>query len=904
MTDRRMNTLRGEAGAPSATETAGRGKLKIYFGYAPGVGKTYAMLEDARELALSGEDVLVGYVEPYATRETEIMLLGLDLLSTRRVEVAGIESREFDLEAALERHPRLILIDELSHNNAEGTRHVKRWQDVRELLEAGIDVSTTLDLGELESMSGPVAQITGIAARAIVPDEIFDTAADVQIIDIPAEQLLERFRLAKVSIPRRSAEDVQRFFVHDRLTALRELMFRRVADRVSQQRQVAGGRTVVHTRDRLLVCIGPSPTSARVIRAARRMANALNAEWIAACVETPRTENLRRADRERLAQHMQLAERLGAEVATLHGDNVAREVVAYARSRGVTQIIAGKTEYTRGPRWIRRSLVDDLMRRSGDVDVFVIRGKGEPLRPSAPPSRPWWRWLDMIQIAAILGLCTLIGLLFDRLGLALADIVMVYLLGVVVSAARLGILAGVASSIGAVLLFNFFFTAPYHTFHVDNPQYVFTFVVMGLTALATSLAMGRVRRQAEESRRRERRTEALYRLNQQFAATTGLHQLAAAAERYLGEVFGGPVAVLAPNADGQVAPVVSTTMVDWAQSDELAAAQWAHDHRIPAGQGTDTHAGLRCLFVPLARPQGSLGVLGLRLDADEYFSPAQRHLLETFGAQLALAIERDELAARAQRAFLQAEHERLRSALLSSVSHDLRTPLTIITLASSNVLRRPGLDEPARRELQTVVTESQRLTRLVENLLNMTRLEAGDLRVNRQWQPVEETIGSALARVESVLGTRPVKVHQPDELVLAAYDGVLIEQVLVNLLENAAKYAPPTESIEICVRTATRAVDIDVADRGPGIPSGDEERIFEKFYRGEAAADRARGTGLGLAICRAIMIGHGGRISAANRDGGGAVFTLTLPLDEPAPTLKPGAFDEELSRLERDGDEH
>lgn len=904
MTKRQVNTVRGAAEAPSANEATERGRLKIFFGYAPGVGKTYAMLEDARELALSGSDVLVGYVEPHMARDTELMLLGLDLLSTRRVEDAGVEAREFDLDAALDRRPRLILIDTLTHNNTAGSRHAKRWQDVYELLEAGIDVSTTLDLGEIESMTGAVAQITGVAAQATVPDEIFDAAADVHIIDIPADQLLERFRLGEVVLPRASRSDLRRYFVHDTLTALRELMFRRVADRVSRQRDATDGRTTVQTRDRLLVCIGPSPTSARVIRAARRMAAALNAEWIAACVETPRTENLRPADRERLARHIQLAERLGAEVATLHGEDVAHEILAYARSRGVTQIIAGKTEYARGPRWIRRSLVDDLMRQSGDVDVFVIRGKGEPLRPAVQPRRRWWRSLDMAVAGAILVVCTAVGLLFDQLGLAQADIVMVYLLGVVAGAASLGTFSAVATSFGAVLLFNFFFTEPHHTLHVDNPEYIFTFVVMGLTALAVSLAMARVRRQAEESRRRERRTEALYRLNQQFAATSGLRQVAVAAERYLAEVFGGQVAIFAPTPHGPIAPVVPTTMEDWRDRNELGAAQWSHDHRKPAGQGTDTHAGLRCIFVPLVRPHGSLGVLGLRISAGEYFSPAQRHLLETFAAQIALAIERDELAARAQRALLQAEHERLRSSLLSSVSHDLRTPLTIMTLASSNVLRRPCLDEPARRELQTVVSESQRLTRLVENLLNMTRLEAGDLRVNWQWQPVEETIGSALARAECSLGTRPVEVHQPDELVFAAYDGVLIEQVLVNVLENAAKYARPTEPIEIHVRVTTNAIEIDVADRGPGIPPGDEGRIFEKFYRGEAAADRARGTGLGLAICRAIMIGHGGRITATNRDGGGAVFTLMLPVDEPAPSLQPEACREGQDGPEEDGDEY
>ena len=865
---------------PSA---AGCGRLKIFFGYAPGVGKTYAMLEEARELALSGEDMLVGYVEPHVRRETELLVLGLDLLSTRRTEYRGIELREFDLDAALERQPRTIIVDELAHTNAPGSRHAKRWQDVQELLEAGVDVHTTLNLQHLESLNDTVAQVTGVIVRETVPDDIFDSAADVQLIDITAEALLERFQTGKVYIPEQAERAMQNFFTRDKLTALRELMLRRAADRVNRQLRDAGGRTVVQSRERLLVCVGPSPTSARVIRAARRMATALGADWIAACVETPATENLRQADRERLARHMQLAERLGAELATLHGENVAHEIIAYAKRRGVTQIVAGKTEYDRRPRWGRRSLVEELVRHSGDVDVFVIRGRGEPLRFEPSPARRTSRWSATLLSAAVLTLCTLVGVLFERVGLADADVIMVFLLGVVIIAARFGAVGGISASVIAVLLFNFFFTKPYYTFHVDNPGYIFTFVAMGVTALATSIVMARMRRQAEESRKRERRTEALYRLNQQLTGATGLRQLAAAAERYLSEVFGGQVILFAPSASHHVAPTSPATHSEWMQPNELAVAQWVYDHRRPAGRGTDTLASAAALYVPLQHSHGALGVLGLRADAA--LSPEQQHLIATFAAQLALALERDDLAAQAQRALFQAEHERLRSALLSSVSHDLRTPLTIIALATSNVLRQSSLDDAARRELDTVLHESQRLTRLVENLLHLTRLESGGMQVNKQWQPIEETIGSALARVEPALQDHPVNVDQPDELVLAPYDGVLIEQTLINLVENAAKYSSPDQPIHLAVRKLNDAIEVEVADRGPGVPPGDEERVFEKFYRGESVADRARGTGLGLAICKAIIQAHGGEIGVRNRAGGGASFGFTLPLTGTPPGI-------------------
>lgn len=872
--------LLAQVQGPAPTE---HGALKIFFGYAPGVGKTYAMLEEARELALSGEDVLVGYVEPHVRRNTELLVLGLDLLPTVHSAYRGIELREFDLDAALTRRPRVIIVDELAHTNVAGSRHAKRWQDVQELLEAGIDVFSTLNLQHLESLNDTVAKITGIVVRETVPDDIFDRAADVQLIDIPADALLERFQAGKVYVPEQAERAMRSFFTRDKLTALRELMLRRAADRVSRQLRESGGRTVVQSRERLLVCVGPSPTSARVIRSARRMATALGADWIAACVETSATENLRKVDRERLARHMQLAERLGAELATLHGDNVAHEIVTYAKRRGVTQIVAGKTEYDRRLRWGRRSLVEELVRHSGDVDVFVIRGRGEPLRfePYSGPRTS--RWSVALTSSAVLSLCTLVGLLFERVGLADADVIMVYLLGVVAIAARLGAMGGITASVMAVLLFNFFFTKPYYTFHVDNPGYVFTFLAMGLTALATSMLMARMRRQAEESRKRERRTEALYRLNQQLTNTMGLHQLAGAAERYLSEVYAGQVVLLAPDARGHLAPITPAAHAPWLQPNEIAVAQWVHDHRRPAGRGTDTLASAAALYIPLQRSHGTLGVLGLRAEA--VLSPEQQHLLATFAAQLALALERDDLAAQAQRALFHAEHERLRSALLSSVSHDLRTPLTIIALASSNVLRQPDLNDTARRELDTVLRESQRLTRLVENLLHMTRLESESMQVNKQWQPIEETIGSALARAEPALQAHPVNVRQPDDLVLAPYDGVLIEQTLINLVENAAKYSSSSQPIQLTVRKLSNAVEVEVADRGPGIARGDEERIFEKFYRGESVADRARGTGLGLAICKAIIQAHGGEIGVRNRPDGGASFRFTLPLTGTQPGM-------------------
>lgn len=878
-----------------------RGRLKVFFGAAAGVGKTYAMISDARRRAMEGLDVLVGYAEPHARPETEELLLGLELLPFKFVEHRGTTLKELDLEAALKRRPELLLVDELAHTNAPGLRHAKRWQDVEELLQAGINVYTTLNVQHLESLNDVVAQITGIVVRETLPDAMFDNADDVELVDLPPDELIERLQEGKVYIPQQAEQAVRGFFRKPNLTALRELALRKVADRVSTEvlgaRQGQSPRATWPTRERILICVGPSPTSAKVIRAAKRMAVSLHAEWIAAFVEMPSLRGMSRRDRDQLQRNFRLAERLGAQTVTLSGHSAAEELVNYARQRNATKIIAGKPDR---PWWydvISRSLVDQLLRLSGDIDVYVVRGlPGEDTARRDPAvaqtqtrsaqKRRGWLWAAITP-----AFCTLLaaGLLAVWPTFALANLVMIYLVGVVYVSSRYGRPAAVLASVLSVAAFDFSFVPPRFTFAVHDTQYLLTFAVMLGVALLIATLTSRIREQAEASRQRERRTEALYRMTDALAGTNGLQGIADTAMRHVQEIFQSRIAVLVPDESKALTVRAASDDTIGRSSKDAGVAQWAFDHRQIAGRGTDTLPASEALYVPLAASHGPVGMLALHHDDPAHMlAPAQRRLLEAVVDQIALAMERDQLAQSARKARLEAETENLRSSLLSSVSHDLRTPLAVITGASSSLLEsRP--DSESQRELaQTIHDESQRLTRLVGNLLDITRLEAGAVTLNRDWQSLEEVVGSALARLESQLSGRVVRTDVPVDLPLVQFDGVLIEQVLVNLLENAAKYTPPASTISLSARPAGSDVVVEVGDEGDGLDVGEQHRIFEKFYRGGRSRGQ-RGAGLGLPICRAIVTAHSGRIWAENRQppGHGAIFRFTLPLTGSPPPVAP-----------------
>jgi two-component system sensor histidine kinase KdpD len=865
-----------------------QGRLKLFFGAAAGVGKTFAMLEAARELKADGVDVVVGYAETHGRAETEALLEGLEILPPRLVPYRGTALKEFDLDEALARRPAYILVDELAHSNAEGSRHAKRWQDVMELLDAGINVYTAVNVQHLESLNDIVAKITGVVVRETIPDSVFERADEIELVDLPPDELIHRLQEGKVYLPEQAREAMRSFFRKGNLIALRELALRRTAERVDAQMQaymrdhaIPGTWPVA---ERVLVCVSSSPAAAQLVRAGRRLATRLGAEWIVAYVETSASARLSQIDRDRVVQTLRLAEQLGAETVTLSGPTMSEEILTYARVRNVSKIVIGKPERPLWKRVLFGSIADALVRGSGDIDIFVVSGDKE-----APVSRPVRERLEPTSLPAYaaatgaVGLCTAIAwVMFPHVGLS--NLIMVYLLGVVAVATRSSRGPTVLASILSVATFDFFFVPPYFSFAVSDTQYLITFGVMLVVALVISGLTIRTRTQALAARERERRTAALYAMSRELANTRGVESLLEISVQHIVEVFPAEVAMLLPDANGRLShrPVPAATFVT--DTTELAVAQWVYAHRELAGLGTSTLPGATALYVPLIGSRGAVGVLGVRpAERHAFDSPEQLHLLETFANQTALAIERAVLAEEAQATQVRMETERLRNSLLSSVSHDLRTPLAAITGAASTLLEgRPAADVQYEL-LQTIREEADRLNRLVRNLLEMTRLESG-VEVRKEWHQLEEVVGAVLGRVEPALRDRPLRTDVPKDLPLVPMDDVLIDQVLTNLLENVVKYTPADTAVELRAWSDGPSVTVEIADRGPGLAPGDEARVFDKFYR--SASGSSRGAGLGLTICRAIVEAHGGRIWAQNRPDGGAAFRFTLPLEGTPPRVE------------------
>ncbi|MGD0674581.1 MAG: sensor histidine kinase KdpD [Polyangiaceae bacterium] len=876
---------------------ARRGKLLVFFGAAPGVGKTYAMLEAARSERDLKRDVVIGVVETHGRFDTGALVIGLELLPRRKVNHRGIVVDEFDLDAALARRPGLILIDELAHSNAPGSRHAKRWQDVDELLDAGIDVYTTLNVQHIESLNDVVAQITGVVVRETVPDRVLEEANEVRLIDLPPAELLDRLNDGKVYIPDQAQRAIESFFRKGNLIALRELALRSVAERVDAEmrhyKAEHGIQRVWATADRILVCVSSSPSSARLVRAARRMATSLHAPCIAAFVETPASLRMSDADRQRLSDNLRLAEQLGAETVTLKGENAAEETVRYARTRNVTKIVIGKPTHPHWHDFLSPSILDEIVRSSGDIDVYVITGDpAASARPSpdgsSPPGPKFEVRAYAASMAAAVAATGVAWLLFGRR--QLADVVMIYLLGIILVSLRFGYGPSIVAAILSVLLLDFFFVPPYLNFAVSDFQHVVTFAVMFVVAVVISNLTRRVRLQADEARFRERRTASLYGMSRELAATRATRNLASVAAEHVHEVFEATVAILLETEEGHLDNVATGSHSFNPDEKERGVVEWVFSHDKTAGLGTDTLPSASALYVPLRGAQGRIGVLGvIPSDPHRFHDVDQRTLLHLFASQVATALERSRLGEEAQRANLQMEAERLRSSLLSSVSHDLRTPLSVITGSASALLEsEPEIASPVRRDLvETIHEEAQRLNRLVRNLLDMTRLTSGAVKIAKEWQPIEGVIGAALDRLEDQLRGRAITVSVPPGLPPVPIDGVLVEQLFINLLENAAKYTPSGSPVDISAHPGGGHVLVEVADRGPGIPADLVDRIFEKFYRlpREGASG---GAGLGLAICRAIVEAHGGRIWAENRHGGGAVFRFTLPIEGQPPRLPLG----------------
>jgi two-component system sensor histidine kinase KdpD len=875
-----------------------RATLKILIGYAPGVGKTYSMLETARRLQAAGTKVLVGCVETHGRLETAEMLQGLEVLPRKAWPYRGTVLEEFDLEQALERAPQVLLLDELAHTNAPGTRHPKRWQDVQELLDHGITVHTTLNVQHVESLNDIVAQITGVRVRETVPDAMLERADELVVVDLPPDELLERLRDGKVYKPERADRAWDNFFRRGNLLALRELTLRRTAERIDFDmrtwRRNHGITEPWGAAERVLVCVGPSPSSARLIRGARRMAKGLDARWMAAWVDATDTPPMSDGDRERLQANLRMAESLGAEVVCLKGSRASETLLAWAREHNVTRIVIGKPTRSRWRDRLRGSFVQEIVRGSGAIDVHFISGYDADRHLTAPTNgKPasmdtTGHGLAVLLVTAALGL----GLLARGI-LSQADVVVLFLAAIMVTALRHGQRPALTASLLSVACYNFFFVQPYYTFSVEHSRHLLTFVMLLVVGLLVGKLATRLRRQREDATLRERHTTALYSLSRELATAVDAPQVARVTAEHAARVFGGDAMVLLPDGEGRPVPAGSNRPDRVLDSAEEAVARWAYEHGRPAGHGTDTLPGTRCTCLVLARADKTMGVLALMPPTHTMLMLEQREFLEAFVRQAALALERTRLAGDARAAELRIRTEETRSSLLGAVSHDLRTPLGVLIGAGSALRDGQGrLDAEQSRVLcDTICTEAERMDRIVGNILDMVRLEGGSLVPRREWVPLEETVGSALSRMEARLGTRPVTVDLPEGFPLLSVDPVLFEQIFINLLENVVKHGGPGCPVDISARVDGDRPVIEVCDHGPGLPAGAGEKVFEKFYRGPGSG--GGGSGLGLAICRGIVHAHGGSMEAGERPGGGALFRITLP---------PVAAPPDVSRMPGEGD--
>ncbi|MGE8144106.1 two-component system sensor histidine kinase KdpD [Pseudomonas frederiksbergensis] len=869
---------------------AKRGRLKIFFGASAGVGKTYAMLAAAHTAKLQDINVLIGVIETHGRAETQALTLGLEQLPLKPVIDKQRSLTEFDLDAALARAPDLILIDELAHSNAVGSRHPKRWQDVEELLSAGIDVWSTMNVQHLESLNDIVGGITGIRVWETVPDHVFDTADEVVIVDLPPDDLLQRLKEGKVYLAQQAERAVQNFFRKGNLIALRELALRRTADRVDsdmlQYRQSSAVKPVWGTRDSLLACIGPHEQAEKTVRSTARLAAQLNVPWHAVYVETPALQRLPEAKRRRVLATLKLAQDMGAQISTLAGQDIAETLVRYARQHNLSKVVLGRDEQPRRRFW-RQVLADRIGALGADLDVIQVSlPAGSPRPESAPATRenliPWSAYLWSAGICAV---TTLIALPLSGI-LEQANIVMLFLLAVVAVAVRFGRGPAVMAAFMSVGAFDFFFVSPRFSFAFADVQYLVTFVVMLVVALVIGQMTAGLTYQARVAQRREDRMRALYDMSRLLSAALLTEQVADISAQFLSTEFGARSALLVADANNKLqAPMVTGD----APQVDLAIAQWSFDKTEPAGYGTDTLPASTTLYLPLSAPMRVRGILAVQpRDTTRLVVPEQRRLLDTCASLLAISLERIHYINVAQDTTVQMESERLRNSLLSAISHDLRTPLSVMVgLAEALKLTQPALTGEAA-EIATAVGESAlRMNTLVNNLLDMARLESGKVVLNRQWQPVEDVVGSALRAIQPILGGRSVHVALEDDLPPVRIDAVLIERILINLIENAVKYTPPATTIGLGARATPDTLELWVTDEGPGLPHGHEEAIFSKFMRGKKES-AIPGVGLGLAICRAIAQAHEGTITGVTRPEGGACFTLRLPRETP-PVIEPFA---------------
>ncbi len=867
-----------------------KGKLKIFFGYAAGVGKTYAMLQAAHQAKERGLDVVAGYIEPHARPRTAALVNGLEQLPAKQIMYGEMTLKEFDLDAALSRKPQLILVDEFAHTNAEGSRHAKRYQDVRELLGAGIDVYTTVNVQHIESLNDTVASITGILVRERIPDSVFDRADQVELVDIEPAELLERMAGGNIYRQDQAQRAEANFFTIENLTALREIALRRCADRVNLLTESARiqSRSDYHTDEHVLVCLSSSPSNAKIIRTAARMARAFKGSFTALFVETPDTAAMGEADKKRLRENMRLAQQLGADIETTYGEDVPYQIAEFARLSGISKIVIGRSTATRKNIFSKPTLTERLISAVPNLDIHVIpdatAGEYELARrrlPRAVPAR------DIGKSILVLLVATLIGYAFYALGFSEANIIAVYIFGVLVtSIITTNRLCGLAASAVSVLVFNFFFTIPRFTFHFNDPDYLVTFIVMFMVAFLTGSLATKLKENARQSAQAAFRTKILLETNQLLQKEMNDGAILRVTAGQLTRLLKRDL-VIYPSKDETLGEPDVYRSADSGQEElvtesERTVAAWVLRNRKYAGAATDTLSNAKCLYLAIRQNNSVYGVVGICMDGIPLDSFENSVVLSILG-ECALALENMKNAREKEKAAILAKNEQLRANLLRAISHDLRTPLTSISGNAGNLMANyRKMDDSTRVQTFTdIYDDSMWLINLVENLLAVTRIEGGQVNLTRSVELMDEVVAEALRHVNRKSREHTIRVDSAQELLLANIDARLIVQVLINLVDNAIKYTPAGSLIEIHMEKQGKMIAVSVSDNGPGIPDEQKTHVFEMFYSGaNRVADSRRSLGLGLSLCRSIVTAHGGQITVSDHQPAGTVFTFTLPAGE------------------------
>ncbi|WP_425059400.1 Sensor protein KdpD [Sporomusa carbonis] len=873
-----------------------RGKLTVFLGAAAGVGKTYTMLEAAHQRLQEGFDVAIGWVETHGRQETERLVEGLPRIPACLIEYRGKRLPEMDIDAILERRPELVLVDELAHTNIPGSRHVRRFQDVEELLKAGINVYTTLNIQHIESLNDIVAQITGVVVRETVPDHILEEADSVQLIDIPPEELIKRLKEGKVYVPAQAEQAIRKFFRPGNINALRELSLRFTANRVDKEMSEYMREHSIEgpwpAAGRVMVCVSASPFSAQLVRAARRLAGGLQAELIAVHIEAPaRRFPIGDKERDRVIRNMRLAEDLGAKTLTISGENLVQEIIEVARAQNVSSIVVGKPHHSRLWELWHGSLVDKLIRNSGGINVYVIQGVAEQDQDAGIRTMPkdekinWSQYVGGLSMAALI---TIFCLLFEN-NMGLVNIALLYQLPVTMSAFWWGRWPSYFTALCGLAAFDFLFVPPTLTFTVADIRYLWSFITFMIVAFVIGGRTDLLRTEAASARQREKSTRALYEFSREIAAVIDLKLISQKLVKQAADTVGRSFVVMLPDQSGKLSiwaehyleATKKNTRLPRDPS-ETAVASWAFEHGQAAGRSTDTLPSAKYLYIPLKTTENIVGVLGVRVK-EKKMLPEEKRLIDAWAGLAAIAVERVRLAEQAREAALLLESDRLRTALFNSISHELRTPLASIVGSVSTLLEAEDVyTQAARHELLENIQEgAARMERVVSNLLDTARLESGMMQLKIDWCDIEDIIGTSLQRLRETTQRYILDVKVAPDIPLLKADCVLLEQVMINLIDNAMKYSSRGSEILIRAEPKGGTVIVSVSDNGVGIPEEDLTKVFDKFYRIQQPR-HVSGTGLGLSICKGIIEAHGGVIWVERRPNGGTTVSFQIPTEEKA----------------------